>query len=47
VASALRLLAGADAHHREACRRFITLAAGAANVALAGWTIALFLTPRP
>jgi 1,4-dihydroxy-2-naphthoate octaprenyltransferase len=44
VLAALRLLAVAEAERREACRRFVTLAGAAANLALIGWTIALFLT---
>jgi 1,4-dihydroxy-2-naphthoate polyprenyltransferase len=43
VLAALRLLTAADAEQRDACRRFVTLAATAANLALVGWTIALFV----
>jgi 1,4-dihydroxy-2-naphthoate octaprenyltransferase len=43
VLAAARLLQTADAEQREACRRFVTLAGAAANLALAGWTVALFL----
>ena len=43
VLSALRLLPVAEAEQREACRRFVTLAGAGANLALVGWTIALFL----
>ena len=42
VIAAARLLTIADAEQREVCRRFITLAATGANLALVGWTIALF-----
>jgi 1,4-dihydroxy-2-naphthoate polyprenyltransferase len=43
VLAAARLLTVADAEQRDACRRFITLAACGANLALVGWTIALFV----
>jgi len=43
VLTAARSLAVADAEQRDACRRFVTLAAAAANLALIGWTIALFV----
>jgi 1,4-dihydroxy-2-naphthoate polyprenyltransferase len=42
VLAAARLLGVAEAEQREACRRFITLAATGANLGLVGWTIALF-----
>ena len=41
--AAMRLLQVADAEQRDACRRFVTLAGAAANLALVGWTAALFL----